>query len=158
MLKKGEPAPYFDLYEVSGDKLSLDDFKGKWLILYFYPKDSTPGCTNQAINFSDLYSEFQLLGADIVGINGDTLESHKKFCTKNNLKMKLLSDTDKHVLSAYKVWGEKQFMGTKYEGLIRSTFIINPEGIIEEAMYNVKVKDHSVRVLRVFKQLLGISS
>jgi peroxiredoxin Q/BCP len=156
MLKKGDKAPDFDLLETSGEKLSIDDYKGSWFILYFYPKDSTPSCTNQARDFSDLYPEFQELGVDIIGVNGDTIESHQKFCTKNNLKIKLLSDTEKTVLKAYKVWGEKTFMGTQYEGLIRSTFIINPSGIIEEAMYNIKAKDHGSRVLRSLKALLGV--
>ncbi|MDK2818836.1 MAG: thioredoxin-dependent thiol peroxidase [Spirochaetota bacterium] len=155
MLKKGDSAPQFSLDSLSGNKISLSDYVGKWVIVYFYPKDSTPGCILQAINFSCLYPEFQALGVDIIGINGDSIESHQKFTTKNKLEVILLSDTEKSTLSAYKVWGEKIFMGTVYAGLTRSTFIINPEGIIEEAMYNVKAKDHGTRVLRILKQLLG---
>ncbi len=154
MLKKGETAPNFSLQNTEGKPVSLDDYKGKWVIIYFYPKDNTPSCTLQALEFSNLYDEFQKLNIDIIGINGDSIEDHQKFKNKHNLKMILLSDPSKETLSAYKVWGEKQFMGKTYEGLTRSTFIINPEGCIEEAMYNVKAKDHGSRVLRNIKQII----
>ncbi len=156
MLRKGELAPSFSLPNAEGKTVSLDDYKGKWVIVYFYPKDNTPGCTLQAIDFTSYYDDFQALGIDIIGINGDSVESHLNFKTKQNLKIILLSDTSKQTLSAYKVWGEKQFMGKTYEGLTRSTFIINPEGVLEEAMYNIKAKDHGSRVLRAVKQLLGV--
>ncbi|MGL4676690.1 MAG: thioredoxin-dependent thiol peroxidase [Brevinema sp.] len=154
MLKTGDKAPLFTLSDINGNNVSLNDYQGKWVIIYFYPKDNTPGCTLQAVNFSTLYEQFQALGVDIIGINSDSIESHQTFCTKHNLKIKLLSDPQKTVLSEYKVWGEKQFMGKTYEGLIRSTFIINPEGVITEAMYNIKAKDHGTRVLRTMKQIL----
>jgi len=156
MLKKGDIAPQFSLDSLSGNKVSLSDYLGKWVIIYFYPKDSTPGCTIQAVDFSGLYPDFQALGVDIIGINADSIESHQKFTTKHKLEVILLSDTEKTTLSAYKVWGEKTFLGKIYEGLTRSTFIINPEGIIDEAMYNVKAKDHGTRVLRILKQSLGV--
>lgn len=155
MLKKGDHAPNFKLYQIDGELLSLDDYKGKWVIIYFYPKDNTPGCTKQAVDFTNLYPEFQELGVDIIGINGDSIESHQNFHTKNHLQIKLLSDPDKSILKTYKVWGEKKFMDKVYEGLIRSTFIINPDGIIEEAMYNVKATGHGARVLKIIKKLLG---
>ncbi|MGL5956075.1 MAG: thioredoxin-dependent thiol peroxidase [Brevinema sp.] len=154
MLKAGDKAPLFELPDISGNTVSLNDYQGKWVIIYFYPKDNTPGCTLQAVDFSTLYDEFQALGVDIIGINADTIASHQSFCKKHNLKIKLLSDPQKTMLSEYKVWGEKQFMGQKYEGLTRSTFIIDPNGIIKEAMYNVKAKDHGARVLRTMKQIL----
>lgn len=156
MLKKGDIAPDFSLPDTKGNIVSIKDYLGKWVIIYFYPKDNTPGCTIQAVDFSTQYDEFQTLGIDIIGINGDSIESHKSFCTKHNLKIRLLSDGNKEALTAYKVWGEKQFMGKIYEGLIRSTFIINPDGKIEEAMYNIKAKDHGSRVLRITKQILGV--
>ena len=156
MLKKGDIAPQFSLDSVSGNKVSLSDYLGKWVIVYFYPKDGTPGCTVQAVSFTDIYPEFQALGVDILGINSDSIESHQKFATKHKLEVTLLSDTEKTTLSAYKVWGEKTFLGKVYEGLTRSTFIINPEGLIDEAMYNVKAKDHGTRVLRILKQSLGV--
>lgn len=156
MLKKGDLAPNFSLPDTNNNIISLSDYLGKWVIIYFYPKDNTPGCTVQAVDFSSHYDEFQALGIDIIGINGDSIESHQSFCKKHNLKVKLLSDQNKDTLTAYKVWGEKQFMGKTYEGLIRSTFIINPEGKLEEAMYNIKAKDHGSRVLRITKQILGV--
>jgi len=154
MLKKGDQAPIFSLNQINGEILSLDDYKGRWVIVYFYPKDNTPGCTKQAIEFTELYDQFQELGVDIIGINSDSIESHQSFVKKNNLQVILLSDTDKKVLKEYKVWGEKKFMDKVYEGLIRSTFIINPEGIITEAMYNIKATGHGARVLKIFKKIL----
>lgn len=156
MLKKGDIAPNFSLPDINNNMVSLLDYRNKWVIIYFYPKDNTPGCTIQAVDFSSYYDEFQALGIDIIGINGDSIESHKSFCEKHNLKVKLLSDTEKDALTKYQVWGEKKFMDKVYEGLIRSTFIINPEGIIEEAMYNIKAKDHGSRVLRIIKKILGV--
>lgn len=147
MLKKGDTAPAFILNNHRGDSVSLDSFKGKWCVLYFYPKDNTPGCTKQAIDFSDMIEDFHACGAEVVGINADTVESHEGFCRRFNLKLILLSDSDKSVLKAYKVWGEKNFLGKSYEGLTRSTFIINPEGIIKDAMYNVKALGHGKRAL-----------
>lgn len=157
MLKKGDKAPSFNLPKMDGTFLSLEEYKGKWVIVYFYPKDNTPGCTIEAKDFSQLLPEFQELGVDIIGINGDSVDSHQKFCDKQNLNIILLSDTDKQSLKDYKVWGEKNFMGKIYEGLIRSTFIINPEGIIEEPMYNIKVAGHGARVLKMMKKILGQS-
>ncbi|MGL4561406.1 MAG: thioredoxin-dependent thiol peroxidase [Brevinema sp.] len=155
MLKKGDSAPNFNLAKIDGTMLSSEMYKGKWYILYFYPKDNTPGCTKQATEFSHLVSEFQRLGVDIIGVNADSVETHQKFCQKHNLEVILLSDPEKTLLQSYKVWGEKKFMDKIYEGLIRSTFIINPEGIIEEAMYNIKVSGHADRVLKNMKKILG---
>lgn len=152
MLKKGDKAPSFELSANHDQVVSLKDYEGKWLIVYFYPKDSTPGCTLQAIDFTTHYPEYQALGVDVIGINADSVDSHQSFRKKNKLQVILLSDPEKKALSAYKVWGEKSFMGKTYEGLTRSTFIINPQGILAEAMYNVKAKDHSARVLRILKQ------
>lgn len=147
MLKKGDNAPTFSLKNHKGEIISLDNFKGKWCVLYFYPKDNTPGCTRQAIDFSDMIDDFQALGAEVIGVSADTVESHEGFCRRFNLKLMLLSDPEKNTLKAYKVWGEKNFMGKVYEGLTRSTFIINPQGIIEDAMYNVKALGHGKRAL-----------
>lgn len=147
MLKKGDKAPDFSLKNHRGESVSLNNFKGKWCVLYFYPKDNTPGCTKQAIDFSDMIEQFHAQGAEVVGVNADTVASHEGFCRRFNLKLNLLSNPDKTVLKAYKVWGEKNFMGKVYEGLTRSTFIINPQGLIEEAMYNVKALGHGKRAL-----------
>lgn len=154
MLKKGDNAPFFDLVDSTGKNVSLDDFKGKWLVLFFYPKDNTPGCTIEAHEFSEALEEFSEAGVEVFGINGDSVESHQNFCMKKKLQVRLLSDTEKTVLQAYKVWGEKLFMGTLYAGLTRSTFIINPDGLIEEAMYNIKIKGHVSRVLKMVKQFV----
>ncbi|MGL5255093.1 MAG: thioredoxin-dependent thiol peroxidase [Brevinema sp.] len=152
MLKKGDLAPAFTLESNLGKPVSLSDFKGQWCVLYFYPKDNTPGCTKQAIDFSEMLEEFHAEGAEVIGINADTIESHQGFCRRFQLKMMLLSDNTKDTLKAYKVWGEKQFMGKIYEGLTRSTFIINPEGVITEAMYNVKALGHGKRALTALKK------
>ncbi|MGL4394297.1 MAG: thioredoxin-dependent thiol peroxidase [Brevinema sp.] len=155
MLKKGDKAPSFNLPQSDGTMVSSDDYKNKWYILYFYPKDNTPGCTRQATEFTHLKQEFQDLGVDIIGVNADSMESHEKFCSKHKLEVILLSDSEKELLKAYKVWGEKKFMDTIYQGLIRSTFIINPDGNLEEAMYNIKVAGHAERVLKNLKKILG---
>ncbi|MGL4389146.1 MAG: thioredoxin-dependent thiol peroxidase [Brevinema sp.] len=158
MLKKGDKAPSFNLPKIDGTMLSSNEYQNKCYILYFYPKDNTPGCTKQATEFSHLMTEFKELGVDIIGVNADSIESHQNFCHKHTLEVILLSDPEKQLLQAYKVWGEKKFMDKIYEGLIRSTFIINPQGIIEETMYNVKVAGHADRVLKNIKKILNHKS
>ncbi|AXP09385.1 thioredoxin-dependent thiol peroxidase [Campylobacter hepaticus] len=150
MIKIGDKAPEFELLNQDGIKVSLKDFIGKKVILYFYPKDSTPGCTTQACDFSMHYDQFNDKNAVIIGISPDSVASHEKFITRFNLKHILLSDPEKEVCKIYGVWGIKKNYGKEYEGVIRSTFIIDEVGKIIKIYTNVRVKDH---VLTVFESL-----
>jgi peroxiredoxin Q/BCP len=152
-LEKGQKAPDFSLPAVSGKTVSLKDYKGKWVIVYFYPKDDTPGCTIEAKEFTDSISEFAELGTDILGISADTPESHIKFAKKHELKLKLLSDVEKKALVAYGAWGIKKMYGKEYWGILRSTFLVNPEGNIARAWYNVKVKGHVAEIKKTIEEL-----
>lgn len=154
-LEKGQKAPDFTLPDASGKKVSLKDFRGKWVIVYFYPKDDTPGCTIEAKEFTDSISGFAELGTDILGISADTPESHQKFAEKHDLKLKLLSDVEKKALVAYGAWGIKKLYGKEYWGIIRSTFLVNPEGVIARAWYNVKVKGHVAEVKKTLVEFAG---
>ena len=131
----------FKLKNQDGKEVSLKYYAGKWLVIYFYPKDSTPGCTNEACDFTDGLADFQNLGCHVIGISADSIESHKKFINKYNLKIELLSDPDRSVIKAYGAWGEKVMYGKKTEGVIRSTFLISPEGKIAEKWSGVKVRE-----------------
>jgi len=141
-LKAGDPAPDFRLPSTAGD-LSLSDFRGEWVVLYFYPKDSTPGCTTQAC---DLRDSLESLDARVIGVSPDSLESHEKFIAANSLNFPLASDADHAVAEKYGAWGEKTIFGNTVEGIIRSTFIIDPEGNIAVPMYNVRASGHAGRV------------
>lgn len=154
-LQTGDKAPDFSLPDAKGKNVSLSGFKGKWVIVYFYPKDNTPGCTIEAKEFSDSISDFSKLGADILGISADTPESHVKFIEKYGLKIKLLSDPGKKALTAYGAWGIKKMYGKDYWGIIRSTFLVNPKGEIAQAWYNVKVKGHVNEVRKTIESLKG---
>lgn len=123
-------APNFNLPDQNGMTHSLSDYKGKWLVLYFYPKDDTPGCTKEACSFRDSASEFKKLGAEIVGISRDTVKSHKKFETKHKLNFTVLSDSEGKVIEAYNAWGEKKMFGRLFLGILRNTYLINPGGEI----------------------------
>jgi len=146
-LKIGDKAPVFVQTNESGDKVSLEDFKGKKVVLYFYPKDNTPGCTAQACNLRDNLEEFTSKNYVIIGVSADSETSHQKFISKQNLNFSLIADTDKSVIYAYGVWGPKQFMGKKYEGIHRTTFVINEHGVIEKIINKVKTKTHSEQIL-----------
>jgi len=154
-LEKSQKAPDFSLPDISGKTVSLKDYRGKWVIVYFYPKDDTPGCTIEAKEFTDSIQEFAELGTDILGISADTPESHIKFAKKHELKLKLLSDVEKKALVAYGAWGIKKLYGKEYWGIIRSTFLVNPEGNIARAWYNVKVKGHVTEVKKTIEELYG---
>jgi peroxiredoxin Q/BCP len=145
--KINDVAPHFSAKDQTGNIVTLEDFQGSWLVLYFYPKDNTPGCTTEAINFSEQQSVFQGLGVKILGVSPDSEKSHGKFIEKQQLNLQLLSDPDHAVAEAYGVWGLKKFMGKEYMGILRSTFLINPQGIIVYAWPKVKVKDHVADVL-----------
>jgi peroxiredoxin Q/BCP len=141
-LKTGDKAPTFTLESTKG-KLKLSDYKGAWTVLYFYPKDNTPGCTTEACDFRDALPG---LSAKVIGISPDDLQSHQKFEGDFGLPFPLASDPDHKIAEAYGAWGEKKNYGKTYQGLIRSTFIIDPKGKIAEAMYNVKATGHVEKV------------
>jgi len=140
MLEVGKKAPPFTLPDQSENKINLKDFKENWLVLYFYPKDNTPGCTNEAVDFTSLKKEFNRLNTVVIGISPDSTESHRKFIEKYNLSIPLLSDIDKTVLKKYNAWGFKKNYGKEYEGVIRSTFLISPSGVIAAIWNNVRVR------------------
>lgn len=146
-LKPGDPAPDFSLPDGQGNTVSLADLKGKWVVLYFYPRDNTPGCTKEACSFRDSYEQFQ--GRDIVvlGVSTDDAKSHTKFTTKFNLPFPLLSDADGQVATTYESYGLKKFMGKEYMGISRNTFVINPDGRIEKIYKKVKPESHAEEVL-----------
>ncbi|MBX2866818.1 thioredoxin-dependent thiol peroxidase [Candidatus Kaiserbacteria bacterium] len=147
MVAEGLPAPTFSLKDQDGNTHSLSDYKGKKVLLYFYPKDDTPGCTTEACNFRDSYKDFQSKGLAILGVSADSVEKHKKFAEKYNLPFPLLSDEDHKVCEAYGVWGEKNFMGRKYMGISRSSFLIDEEGNIGKVYEKVKPKEHAEKVI-----------
>jgi peroxiredoxin Q/BCP len=146
-LKEGDVAPEFSAATNGGGKISLVDFKGRNVILYFYPKDDTPGCTKEACTFRDNFSEFKTRGAVVLGVSTDSTKSHDKFLEKFNLPFTLLADEDKKIVGAYGVWGEKSFMGRKYMGTHRVTFLIGPDGRIKKIWPQVKPDEHAREVL-----------
>ena len=150
-LKVGDSAPPFTVKTNTGEDVSLDQFRGKPVILYFYPKDDTSGCTKEACGLRDAYAEFQNLGAVILGVSADPLKSHQKFVNKYNLPFQLLADEQKEIVQAYGVWGEKSFMGRKYMGIHRVTFLIDPAGKIKHIWPSVKPEEHAAEILAVLK-------
>lgn len=138
MLEKGTKAPEFSLPDENGEIRSLADYKGKKLILYFYPKDNTPGCTKQACGFAELYPQFNEKGVEVIGISKDSVASHKKFKDKYSLPFTILSDTELETIKAYDVWKEKKLYGKTSMGIVRTTYLIDEQGIIIEAMDKVK--------------------
>ncbi|MBU6410980.1 MAG: thioredoxin-dependent thiol peroxidase [Verrucomicrobia bacterium] len=146
-LKQGDAAPPFSARTNGGGRVALSDFKGKNVILYFYPKDDTPGCTREACAFRDLWSEFQRRGAAVLGISTDGVKSHDKFVEKFKLPFTLLADEDKAIARGYGVWGEKTFMGRKYTGVHRVTFLIGPDGRIKKIWPRVKPDEHAAEAL-----------
>lgn len=147
-LKVGDKAPDFRGKDQDGKDVSLTDYKDKKLLLYFYPKDSTPGCTAEACSLRDGYDDLLNSGYEVLGVSVDGEESHRKFVEKHSLPFRLLSDTDKSVVTAYGVWGEKKFMGKSYMGTIRTTFLIGENGIIEDIITKVQTKDHANQILK----------
>ncbi len=146
-LKIGDKAPNFETQDNQGNTIKLTDYNGKKLVLFFYPKASTPGCTVEACNLRDNYKRFLSLGYEILGVSADTAKRQQNFITKNNLPFPLLADVDKEVINAYKVWGRKKFMGREYDGIYRTTFVIDENGIIEEVITKVKTKEHTGQIL-----------
>lgn len=146
-LKPGDKAPAFSSTATDGSTVKLSDFKGKSVILYFYPRDDTPGCTKEASAFRDVYSEIAAKGAVVLGVSVDTVKSHVKFTEKFSLPFPLLADEEKKIVQAYGVWGEKVFMGRKYLGIHRVTFLIGPDGRIKNIWPTVKPEQHAAEVL-----------
>ncbi len=157
-MEVGSKAPDFSLSNQDDVEVSLRDFQGSWVILYFYPKDKTPGCTQEACDFRDNLQEFNELNAVVLGISPDSAKTHQSFIEKENLNFTLLSDSDKIALKAYGAWGLKKLYGKEYEGVVRSTFIINPQGKIAFAWKNVKVKGHIKAVKEKLKELQSLPS
>ena len=146
-LKEGDVAPAFSAATNGGGKISLADYKGKNVVLYFYPKDDTPGCTKEACGFRDSFSQFKKRGAIVLGVSPDSVKSHDKFVEKFSLPFPLLADEDKKIVEAYGVWGEKTFMGRKYMGTYRVTFLIGGDGHIKKIWPQVKPDEHPAEVL-----------
>jgi peroxiredoxin Q/BCP len=145
-LKIGDPAPDFKANDQDGKKIKLSGFRGKKVVLYFYPKDNTPGCTAEACNLRDNYSDLKKAGYEIIGISADSEKSHRSFMSKFNLPFTLISDVDKKVIMAYGAWGTKKMYGKSYEGIIRMSFVISEEGKIEKIIQNVKTNDHAKQI------------
>jgi peroxiredoxin Q/BCP len=146
-ISAGKQAPDFSLPNEMGQERKLSDFRGKPVLLYFYPKDDTPGCTTEACNFRDDYSQYETAGVVILGISPDSVKSHAKFKNKYHLPYSLLADTDHKVCELYGVWGRKKFMGREYDGVFRTTFLIDTQGKIVRVFENVKPAEHSAEVL-----------
>ena len=151
MLEEGKKAPQFTLISGDNKKVALKDYLGKKVVLYFYPKDNTSGCTTEACDFRDTHPNFKKVNAVVLGVSPDSIESHEKFSEKLNLPFKLLSDPDKKVLEKYGVWKEKSMYGRKYMGVERTTFIIDEKGKIQKIFPKVKVKGHVEKVLEELK-------
>ncbi len=146
-LQPGDQAPAFTAFTQSGEKVSLSDFKGKPVILYFYPRDDTPGCTKEACAFRDEFAEFKKKGAVVLGVSIDSVKSHAKFAAKYKLPFTLLADEDKQLVQAYGAWGQKSFMGRRYMGTFRVTFLIGEDGRIKNIWPLVKPAEHANEVL-----------
>ena len=153
MLKINTKAPTFNLNSTNGETYSLKDSIGKYVVLYFYPKDDTPGCTIETNNFNNLLTKFKKFNCEVYGISKDDLKSHNKFKEKYKIKFDLLADDKLNIVKSYKVWAKKKFMGKEFMGVIRSTFLINPKSKIVRTWYNVKVKDHAQEVLDTLKNI-----
>lgn len=146
-LKAGDKAPNFSAPDENGNIISLADFSGKKLVLYFYPKDNTPGCTIESCNLRDNYDLMKKQGYEVLGVSADTEKKHQNFIKKYKLPFHLLADTDKKVLNDYGVWGPKKFMGREFDGIHRTTFVIDESGIIEEVITKVKTKAHAEQIM-----------
>ena len=151
-LQIGDKAPDFKGIDQNGKAVTLGDFAGKRLVLYFYPKDNTPGCTDEACSLRDGWSELRAKGFEVLGVSADSEASHQKFIEKHSLPFNLIADTEKVILEAYNAWGEKSMYGKKYMGIIRKTYVIDGSGIIENIFEKVKVKSHAEQILDAYKK------
>ena len=148
MLSIGTKAPYFEGIDENGKTVKLTDFAGKKLVLYFYPKDSTPGCTAEACDLRDNYERFIGLGYNVLGVSRDSAASHQRFIAKHNLPFHLIADTDRTILKAYEAWGIKKMYGKETEGTLRTTYVIDEQGVIVDAIGKVDTKNHTAQLLR----------
>ena len=147
-LKVGDTAPEINSVDQNGDKITLAQYKGKKVVLYFYPKDMTPGCTAQSCNLSDNYNALQAKGYEVLGVSCDSVKRHQKFIEKYTLAFSLISDEEQKVVQDYGVWGAKKFMGKEYMGITRTTFVINEKGVIEEVITKIDTKNHTQQILK----------
>lgn len=147
VLQKGDQAPNFEAKDQHGNTIRLQDYLGKKLVLFFYPKASTPGCTAEACDLRDHYQTFLARGYDVLGVSADSAKRQENFKNKYELPFPLLADEDKKVINAFGVWGPKKFMGKEYEGIHRTTFVINENGVIDEVIAKVKTKAHASQIL-----------
>jgi len=145
-LKEGDPAPAIHAVDQNGEKITLEEYRGKKVVLYFYPKDNTPGCTAEACDLRDNYSRFLSQGYEVIGVSADSEKSHRNFITKYELPFRLISDVDKKVLKDYETWGEKKMYGKSYMGILRKTYIIDEQGNIERIIEKVNTKAHSAQI------------
>ena len=152
-ISAGQPAPTFTLLDEKETQHSLSDYRGKPVVLYFYPKDDTPGCTKEACGFRDDYSAYEKAGVEILGVSPDSPKSHAKFKAKYDLPFHLLADTEKEVLQAYDAWGLKKSYGREYEGVFRTTFLIDSDGNIAKVFKNVRPAGHSEEILAALQEL-----
>ena len=152
MIKEGTTAPAFKTTDANGETVSLKGLRGQKVVLYFYPKDDTPGCTKEACSFRDAFAQYKKRGITVLGVSPDSEASHKKFETKYKLPFTLLADKDHAIADAYGVWGEKKFMGRKYMGVLRTTFLIDEKGKIKKVFEKVKPEDHASEVLQAFAE------
>lgn len=155
MLNLGDSAPQFSLPDQSGQIHSLQDYSGKWVVLYFYPKDDTPGCTKEACSFRDDKGKLEQMGAVVLGVSADDTQSHAAFASKYSLNFPLLSDTAKTMIQAYGAWGKKSMYGKEYEGVFRYTYLINPQGQVAKVWDKVKVDEHAQEVAEALQALQG---
>jgi peroxiredoxin Q/BCP len=146
LLAKGDQAPVFKGLNQNGKTISLNDFKGKKVILYFYPKDNTPGCTAESCNLNDNYDYWLNQGYEVIGVSPDSVASHKKFANKYGFKFNLIADPEHEILETYGAWGEKNLYGKKYMGVLRTTYVIDEKGIVTEVFCKVKTKDHTNQI------------
>ena len=146
-LKIGDQAPSINAVDQNGNQITLDQYKGKKVVLYFYPKDMTSGCTAQACNLSDNYSHLNKNGYDVIGVSCDSVKRHQKFIEKYDLPFNLISDEDKKVVNDYGVWQLKKFMGREYMGIVRTTFLIDENGVVEDIISKVNTKDHTNQII-----------
>lgn len=153
MLRVGETLPTFSLQDQTGNTISSETLKGKWSVIYFYPKDNTPGCTTEACSFRDAYSDFRKNGIVVIGVSKDSVVSHGKFVDKFQLPFILLADPELELIKTFGVWAKKKFMGREYDGILRTTFLINPKGEIVKVYENVKPADHAKMILHDWQML-----
>jgi len=152
-LNEGDKAPNFEGLDQNGNTIKLSDYKGKKVVLYFYPKDNTPTCTVESCNLRDNESLLKSKGFEIIGVSPDTQKKHQNFIAKHNLPFPLIADTELEVIKAYGVWGHKKFMGREYDGLHRTTFVIGENGTIEKVFKKVKSKEHAQQILESYSSL-----